>query len=40
MDVDRANILKFMERVEPVYKSKRENVPPELVRRIRREMAP
>lgn len=40
VDVDRANISKFMERVEPVYESKRENVPPELVRRIRREMAP
>lgn len=40
VDVTRANILKFMERVEPVYESKKKNVPPELVQRIRQEMAP
>lgn len=35
--VTRENILKFMEKVKPVYKSRKESVPPELVKRIRKE---
>lgn len=31
------NILKFIEKVEQVYESKKESVPPQLVRRIRKE---
>lgn len=36
-EVSKENILKFMKRVEPVYESRKETVPPELVRRIRKE---
>jgi tripartite ATP-independent transporter DctP family solute receptor len=35
--LSRDNILKFMERVQPVYGLKKKSVPPELVQRIRKE---
>lgn len=36
-DLSQENILKFVEKVQPVYESKKATVPPELVKRIRKE---
>ena len=36
-DLSQENILKFVDKVQPVYESKKSTVPPELVKRIRKE---
>jgi len=37
VELDNENILRFVENVQPVYEMKSETVPPELVKRIRKE---
>ena len=37
VELEKENILRFIENVQPVYELKKETVPPELVKRIRKE---